>query len=322
MKALVTGATGFVGGHLVESLLARGDTVTAIIRDPARGKELARRGVRLIEGGLADSEPLQRAMAGQDVVYHLAGLVAARNEAEFLATNRDGTANLARAAAATGVGRFLLVSSLAAAGPTSPDHPLAGTEPPAPVTQYGRSKLAAEAVIRASALDWTIVRPPAVYGPGDREWLRIFKAAAFGIAPVFGDGSQQLSLIFAPDLAEAVVAAATSAGTAGGVYYACHAEALTTRGMVEQIGTAIGRRPLVIGLPAPIARSILRITDTAARLTGRATLLSSDKAAEFLAPAWLADPTPLTRATGWTAKHDFPTGASLTATWYRQRGWL
>lgn len=322
MKVLVTGATGFVGGHLVELLLARGDTVTAIIRDPARGKELARRGVRLIEGGLADSEPLQRAMVGQDVVYHLAGLVAARNEAEFLATNRDGTANLARAAATAGVGRFLLVSSLAAAGPTTPDHPLAGNEPPAPVTRYGRSKLAAEAVIRASALDWTIVRPPAVYGPGDREMLRIFKAAAFGFAPVFGDGSQQLSLIFAPDLAEALVAAANSASTAGGIYHPCHAEALTTRGLVGQIGTAVGRRPLVVGLPAPIARSFLRITETAARLAGRATLLSVDKAAEFLAPAWLGDPTPLTRATGWAAKHDFPAGASLTAAWYKQRGWL
>lgn len=322
MKVLVTGATGFVGGHLVDALLARRDTVTALVREPGRAKDLARRGVHLVEGGLADAAALRRACADQEVIYHLAGLVAARSEAEFLATNRDGTASLVTAATAAGASRFLLVSSLAAAGPTTAGNPLTGTEPARPVTRYGRSKLAAEAVVRASGLAWTIVRPPAVYGPGDREMLRIFKAAALGLAPVFGDGSQELSLVYGPDLSEALVAAGTTPACIGGVYYACHPEALTTRRLVELAGASVGRRPVIVGLPSPIARSILWLTDAAARLTRRSTLLSFDKAAEFLAPAWLADPAPLTQATDWSASHDFRSGAEVTVAWYRRAGWL
>ena len=322
MNVLVTGATGFVGGHLVERLLARGDTITALVRNPGRAADLTRRGVRLVEGGLDDLEALARACTGQELVYHLAGLVAARSEAEFLATNRDGTERLTRAARAGGLRRFVLVSSLAAAGPTTRGHPLGGTEPPRPVTRYGRSKLAAEGVVAASDLAWTIIRPPAVYGPGDRELLRVFKAASLGIAPVFGDGSQELSLIYGPDLADALVAVATTSATIGGIYPACHPETITTRHLVELIGTSVGRRPFIFGLPAPVAHAVLWATDTAARLTRRPTLLSVDKAAEFLAPAWLADPTRLTQATGWTAHHDFQTGAGLAVAWYRQRGWL
>lgn len=322
MNVFVTGATGFVGGHLVDALLARGHAVSALVRNPSKAQAIARRGVTIIAGDLDRPEGLTEACEGQDIVFHLAGLVAARNQLEFDAVNRDGTARLAAAADRAGAPRFVLVSSLAAGGPTSPGHPLSGSEPPHPVTQYGRSKLAGEAAVRASALDWTIVRPPAVYGPGDREMLRVFKAAATGIAPVFGTGAQQLSLVYGPDLAEALVAAGTSVATSRGTYYACHPEVLTSRRLVELAGRAAGRPVWVIGIPEPLGRTILWMTDRAARLTGKATVLSYDKAAEFFAPAWLADPSPLVRATGWTPSHGFEQGARLTVEWYRHHRWL
>ena len=322
MNVLVTGATGFVGGHLVDALLARGHTVSALVRNPSKGQDLARRGVIIIAGDLDHAEGLAKACQGQAIVFHLAGLVAARNQTEFDAVNRDGTARLVDAAGRVGAARLVLVSSLAAGGPTTPGHPLAGPEVPRPVTQYGRSKLAGEDMVRASALDWTIIRPPAVYGPGDREMLRVFKAAAFGIAPVFGDGSQQLSLIYGPDLAEALVAAGTSAATSRGTFYACHPEAVSSRRLVELAGSAAGTRVRVIGIPEPAGRAILWVTDRAARLAGRATILSYDKAAEFFAPAWLADPSPFMQATGWAPNHPFEAGARLTVEWYRHHGWL
>ena len=322
MNVLVTGATGFVGGHLVDALLARGDTITALVRDPGKAKELIRRGVGLVVGDLDDVPALERAARDQEVIYHLAGLIAARDEAEFLRVNRDGTERLVTAAERVGASRLVLISSLAAGGPSEPDRPLVGVERPQPVTRYGRSKLAGEEVVRAARLSWTIIRPPVVYGPGDREMLRVFRAASLGIAPVFGDGSQRLSLVFGPDLAGAIVAAGTAAHTAGAVYYPCHPETITSRELVTIVGRAVGKRVLRIGIPGPVGRALLWTTDTAARLTGRATLLSLDKAAEFLAPAWTADPGPLTQATSWSATHDFETGARRTVEWYRARGWL
>lgn len=322
MRALVTGATGFVGGHLVDVLLRQGDEVTALVRSPAKGAPLAARGVRLIGGDLDDGNALAQAVRDQDIVYHVAGLTAARNEAEFLRVNRDGTGRLLAAAAAAGVGRFVLVSSQAAGGPSERGHPSQGTEAPSPVTSYGRSKLAGEQVVRAGAIPWTIVRPPTVYGPADRELLRAFRAAALGIAPVFGTGDQQLSVVFGPDLAEALAAAGASPRAAGGIFYAAHPETLTSRELVAAIGRAVGKPVRILSVPRWVAVGALAITETAARVANRPTLLTRDKANEFYQPAWTCDPTPLAEATGWRARHDLDAGIAATAAWYRAAGWL
>ncbi len=322
MNVLVTGATGFVGGHLVDVLLADGHLVSALVRNPSKAPELVRKGVTIIAGDLMRSDRLAEACRGREVVYHLAGSIAGRNQAEFDAVNRDGTARLVDAATAAGTPRLVLVSSLAAAGPTVPGRPVADGNASNPVTQYGRSKLAGEAMVKASSVPWTILRPPAVYGPGDREMLRVFKAAALGIAPVFGTGAQQLSLVFGPDLATAIAISGTSPGTVGGTFYPCHPEAISSRNLVAMAGAASNTQVRVIGIPEPIGRVILWMTDRAARLVGRATVLSYDKAAEFFAPAWLADPRSLTAATGWAASHDFRTGSRVTVDWYRHNRWL
>jgi dihydroflavonol-4-reductase len=322
MKALVTGATGFVGRHLVNALLRRGDTVTALIRSPQKAQEIADLGVRLIKGDLDELNAMAQACEGQDVVYHVAGLVAARNEAEFFHVNRHGTLALLKAATAAGSKRFVLVSSAAAGGPSLPGIPLKGDEPPNPVTIYGRSKLAGEEVVRGGKIPWTIVRPPAVYGPGDRELLRIFRLARLGIAPVFGGGRQELSLVYGPDLGEALAAAGHAPNAAGKIYYACHPEVVTSGAMVREIGRAMGKPVRLLPLPAMLANGILTVTGTAARLTGKATLLTRDKAHEFLAPAWTADPASLTADTEWRAEHDLHSGVKETLGWYRKHHWL
>lgn len=323
MKTLVTGGTGFVGRHLIEALLRRGDTITALIRSPRKAAGLAELGVIVVPGDLADPAALRTAVRGQDVIYHVAGLVAARNEAQFLDVNRDGTARLAAAAEAESVAaRLVLVSSMAAGGPTARGTRLRGDESPRPVTAYGRSKLAGENALRATRLRWTIVRPPAVYGPGDREMLRLFKIARWGLVPVFGDGNQELSLIYGPDLAEALAATGHSEAAIGGTYYACHAEVHTGRSLVTTIGQALGRRVRIVPLPRGLAAVALRCTGAVARLTGHATLLTPDKAHEFFAQAWTADPEPLAAAAGWRAAHSLKAGAAATTAWYRSEGWL
>ena len=322
MKVLVTGATGFVGSHLTEALRRRGDDVTALARSASKAAALAPLGVRVVPGDLHDRAALQRAVEGQEVVYHVAGVVAARSEADFLAANRDGTRNVTEAAERAGVGRLVLVSSMAAAGPTIKGRPLRGDELPRPVTQYGRSKLAAEGVVTGSRLAWTIVRPPMVYGPRDQEVLKVFRLARVGLAPVLGDGMQELSAVHGADLADALVAAGTTAAAVGHTYYACHPEVFTGAEMALAVGRAMGRRLAVIRIPAAIGRGVLRVTEAAARLVGRTTILTADKANEFYQPAWTADPESLARDTGWRAIRNLETGLAETYAWYRAAGWL
>ncbi|HEX3274070.1 MAG TPA: NAD-dependent epimerase/dehydratase family protein [Gemmatimonadales bacterium] len=322
MKALVTGATGFVGSHLTEALRRRGDEVTILARSASKAAALAPLGVRVVAGDLADRAAVAEGLRDQDVVYHVAGLVAARSEAEFLAANRDGSRDLAEAAALAGVRRFVLVSSMAAAGPTIKGRPLRGDEAPRPVTAYGRSKLAGEQAVTATGLDWTIVRPPMVYGPRDHEVLKVFRLARLGLAPVLGDGGQELSAVHAADLAEALVAAGTHDVAVGRMYYACHPEVFTGAELSRAVGRAMGRTVALVRVPSSIGRGMLRLTGAAARLTGQATILTADKANEFYQPAWTADPSPLTRDTGWQARRDLRTGLDETYRWYREAGWL
>jgi dihydroflavonol-4-reductase len=322
MKALVTGATGFVGSHVAEALRRRGHEVTALARSSRKAEALTSQGVRVVSGDLHDAAALERAVAGQDIVYHVAGVVAARDEPEFLRGNRDGTRNLLQAAERSGNPRFVLVSSLAAAGPSARGAPLTGGEAPHPVTAYGRSKLAAEEVVRASTLRWSLVRPPIVYGPRDREVLKIFRLARLRVAPVFGDGAQELSAVHAFDLAEALAAVGESAATIGGTYTACHPEVFTSAELGHAVARAMGGSVTTIRIPTPVARVLLSLTESGARLTRQVTILTADKANEFFQPAWTGDPGPLTRDTGWKATYDLQRGLADTYAWYQQAGWL
>jgi len=322
VKAFVTGGTGFVGAHLVRALRARGDTVTCLVRNPAKAQALGWNDVQLIRGDLDDAAALREGCAGAEVIYHVAGRISARDRREFMRANRDGTANVLEAAAQRPPERFVLVSSLAAAGPTLPGKPIDETRPPSPVTPYGQSKLAAEQLVRTMAGSWTIVRPPTVYGEWDRELLKVFKFARTGLAPVFGDGSQELSVIYAGDLAAALVAAATAPAASNRVYYAAHPAVITSRELVRAIGRAVGREPLIVPLPRSLARGLLWTIGSIAHLAGRATLLSGDKAAEFLAPAWTCRPDALARDAAWRAETDLETGLRRTTAWYRRERWL
>jgi nucleoside-diphosphate-sugar epimerase len=322
VKTLVTGATGFVGSHLVEALRRAGHEVAALVRTPGKAAALGALGVEQVRGDLSDRDTLARAAERRDAIFHVAGLTAARDEAEYLRCNRDGTRALVEAADRGGAGRLIYVSSMAAAGPAARGRPLAGHEPPGPVTAYGRSKLAGEAAVRESRQPWTIVRPPMVYGPRDRDVLKVFQLARLGLGPVFGDGTQELSAVHAADLAGALLAAAAAPAAAGATYYACHPEIFTSEAFVQAVGRAAGRRLTVLRIPLAVGRFALAGTGAAARAAGRATILNADKANEFFQPAWTGDPGALTRDTGWRARYDLASGLADTWQWYRTAGWL
>jgi nucleoside-diphosphate-sugar epimerase len=325
VRAFVTGGTGFVGSHLVELLLAGGHEVTCLARNPAKARALFdARLPGIVEGTLEDERALRGGMAGAEVVFHVAGAVAARSRADFFDRN-EGATRRVLACAPPSVRRFVYVSSLAAAGPAPRGRQLLGGEPEHPVTHYGASKLAAERAVRESSVPWTIVRPPAVYGPRDAEFLRVFKLAARGLVPVFGDGSQELSFVYVEDLARALVTAARAPEAESGIYYPGHPEVVRSRAFVTAVGRAVrphGPAPVVIPIPGLVARGALWVIGTAAALLGRTTLLTADKANELLADAWTCSPEAFTRDTGWTANFPLSVGLAKTAAWYREQGWL
>ncbi len=324
MRVLVTGGTGFVGSHLVAELLERGHSVLCLVRDPEKAKRvLGASRAELVSGDLRDAAALRTACAGVDAVAHLAGLIAARNRDEFFQVNAEGTRALGEAAVGAGrVRRFVLVSSLTAAGPAARGAQLTA-DGAGPVSNYGHSKRAGEDALRRLGLEWTILRPPAVYGPRDLEFLRLFRMARLGFAPVFGDGAQELSLVYVADLVEAI-ATCLEVGAPGAVLYPAHEEVTTARELALAICAAAApeRAPHLVRVPTSALGPILAITGFAARLSGRATLLSPDKRAELLAEAWTCSPAPLTARTGWRARTPLRDGLLRTANWYRSAGWL
>jgi len=325
VKAFVTGGTGFVGSHLVEHLLAAGHDVTCLVRSPAKAHALfAERPPRVVEGALDDPKAVREAAEGCDVVYHVAGITSARFRDEFFRVNEGGTVAVLKHLPPS-VRRVVYVSSLAAAGPARRGVPHDGQERAAPVTHYGASKLAAELAVRAGSIPWTIVRPPAVYGPRDVELLRVFRLVRAPILPVFGNGRQELTFIYVADLARALVAAAQNETAAGKVYYGTHPELVDQRQFLEAVARAVRsdrRLPRMLPIPALPARAALWVTHAGALLTGRATVLTADKANEFFADSFACSPAPLERDTGWRAEHGLASGVPLTAAWYRDHRWL
>jgi nucleoside-diphosphate-sugar epimerase len=320
VKAAVTGATGFVGGPLVAALRARGDEVACLVRSPEKAAELAKSGARLVKGTLEDEAALRTLAEGADIFYHVAGAVTSAGRPGALdRVNRQGTETVVGAVRAAGVRRLLYVSSLAASGPATTGAPLPDASQARPVTDYGRSKVAAEAAVRAGGVPFTIVRPPAIYGPGDRQFLPAFQMARWGLGPVLGGGRQELSLVHVRDLAEALVAAATSETAAGHTYHAAHAEVVTQRELVRGIGQAVGRtHTAIVPVPKPALVAIAHVSG----LMGDRTVLRPEKLPELLAPAWTCASDALAADAGWSARIALAEGLPETARWYREVGWL
>jgi nucleoside-diphosphate-sugar epimerase len=321
-RVAVTGATGFLGSHLVAALCRAGFSASCLVRGAARGGDLRDAGCDVVAGDLDDPAALARLVAGAEVIFHVAGLVAARDEDSFFRVNRDGTARMIEAARHAPLRRFVYVSSLAVSGPARLGAPVADDGTAAPVTPYGRSKQAGEDAVRASGLPFTILRPPAVYGPADRQFLRLFRLARLGVLPLLGDGTQELSLVHVHDLAAGALAAAESPVCAQGTYHITHGEIVSQRALLAAVGEATGRRARLVPMPAALVRQVLRVSGTWGRLRGTPTLLSPDKAPELLAPAWTCRADGLTRDAQWTAAIPLREGLSETALWYRSAGWL
>lgn len=327
MKVFLTGATGFVGTHTVRALADAGHEVVALARSEEKARRLfpdADADVEWVVGDLGNEGALRRGVRDAEVVVHVAGLTKAVRPEQLDEVNGEGTRSLlevTRGHAPDGA-RFLHVSSLAAAGPTRHGRRALETDPPNPVSRYGKSKLLGEGHVRASELPWTILRPPAVYGPRDVEFLRLFRIVGRGWSPVFGAGDQELSLVYVEDLAQAI-AACVGTDFLGRTYYAAHPEVVTARELAERIGRALGVPKLrTLRIPRGLVQPALSLSGWCARLLGQATMMSGDKAPELIAEAWTCSTDALERDAGWTASTGTTDGLAATTAWYRAQGHL
>ena len=302
----VTGATGFVGPHLVSALARRGFGIRLLVRRWSPMPSLPGVEAEIVLGDLAVETALRRLVEGADAVVHAAGLIKARTPADFLTVNRDGTARLSALASAA---RFILLSSLAAREPQ--------------LSAYAESKRAAEQAVAGRTGAWLAVRAPAVYGPGDRETLAYFRAAARGLAPRPRLNGARLALIHVEDLAD-VLAATVEQAPPNSVYEIDDSRegGYGYDDMAEAAGAALGRA--VWSLPVP--RIVMEVVGAAngARhaLGGAAQILTRAKVGEIFHPDWTTHDHRLAAAIGFQPRYDLTAGFRDTILWYRRQGWL
>jgi dihydroflavonol-4-reductase len=326
LKILLTGASGFVGSHILDSLCQRG-LDTALLLRPASNKRFISSHLPNVEvrpGSIGDPDSLGRAMAGITHVIHCAGATKAARVAEFCEVNQAGTRNVVSAVngQAGRVQRLVHISSLAAAGPARCERPAREVDAPQPVSEYGKSKLASELEVRNHCrAEFVILRPPAVYGPHDTEFLRLFRAVKRHLLPKPA-GAQAMSMVFVRDLAEAVVTCLTHSAAARKTYFVAAREVVTARRMGEEIAAQMNTWTLPLPLPTTLLWLVCLAQELGSRLTGKPNVLSLQKFAELRAPGWVCDPTRLEHETGYACATTLNRGIAGTLAWYREHNWL
>ncbi len=307
----VTGATGFIGGALVRRLVAEGWRVRVLVRHLPTNPDLAALPIETVLGSLDDRESLRELVRGTHAVVHTAGLVKARSRKEFFDANAAGVARLAEAAAEQSPGpRVIHVSSLAAREPA--------------LSAYAASKRAGEEALAQTgdSLSWTILRPPAVYGPRDPSTLIFFRWIAKGIGPLPAPETARLSLLHVDDLGQAILAVLKSGDvTAGGTYELDdgHPGGYSWRAMAEIAGQHLGEHPRMVRIPRPLLLGVAYINTLAGLVSGRAPVLSPGKVREICHPNWVCRNNRLAEQTNWRPRLSLKDGFADAIGWYREK---
>ena len=301
LKLAITGGTGFVGSRLIDLALQSGHAVRALTRRPHSDRD----GVEWIAGSLEDQAGLNRLAEGVDAVIHVAGVINAPDAPGFEAGNVAGTQRMLDAAKRVGVSRFVHVSSLAAREPG--------------LSLYGASKARSEELVEAAPLSSAIVRPPAVYGPGDRETLELFRMANRGLVLLPPGG--RLSVVHVDDLSRLLLALAAPATPGPALVEPDDARegGWTHHEFGKALGRAVGRKVVTLSTP----RAFLRAGAALDRMVrGERAKLTPDRVNYFCHPDWAVHPARGAPAELWTPQIDTQQGLADTARWYRQHGWL
>ncbi len=331
-RALVTGATGFIGRHLVRALHAQGVETTCLVRASSNRAPLEPFAPRFVTGSVTDRASVDAAVEGADVVFHLAGVLRGFAADDFLATNEAGSRHVAEACAARSQAPTLVVvSSVAATGPSDGHTPRREDDPPRPVSLYGRSKLAGERATLATAdrVPTTIVRPPIVFGEADRDFLKLFQPVVRGWHVVPGLVERRTSLVYVGDLVDALLAAwrrgerAKPDATGSGAYYVAFDHAPSFRELGQLLAEALDvGRVRTLAVPDACAWAVGGAGELWGRLRRRAGIVGLDKIREGTAGSWVVSPAKARRELGFAPPLTLALRLRQTAAWYRRERWL
>jgi len=323
MRVFITGATGFIGGHLARHFAARGDTVIALVRSPQKAGRLPE-GVEIVAGDLSIfADPATR-LPPCDVVIHLAGVVTAADPAQYAAINRDAVGHLVDCLARQDwtPRRLLFASSLAAAGPSTPGRPWTEADALAPIDPYGEAKAAAEALVARAPFPVTTFRPPLVFGPGDTATLTLYQAARSGVGVRVTGAPQRLSFVDVRDAVEGVARMADDAREGHHTYYLSHPDTTDLVQLWAALGRAAGRRVRVLPLPRWLLFVASRAATVGAAITGLRNQLDDKQYRQMIAPAFVCDSRALRGDLGWAPRRGLDDALAHAAAGYRAAGVL
>ncbi|MDO9531376.1 MAG: NAD-dependent epimerase/dehydratase family protein, partial [Deltaproteobacteria bacterium] len=293
MQALVTGAAGFIGSHLVEALLQRGVRVRCLVRPTSHLKWLKGLPVEIIYGDCREKDSLGPGVKDVDLVFHLAGATRAIDAKTYFEVNALGTDNLVQACLehSTRLQKFIYLSSQAAAGPGRNGGKKKESDRSEPVSPYGMSKRRGEelALSQAHELPLLILRPAAVYGPRDKAFLFLFQCLAKRIKPSISGGVEHLSLCSVQDLVGAILLAASTRTQSGEIFFLSDGHDYRMEEINDVFAQAMGVTAFRLRLPAPVLFGIAAVGQYVSKISGKPVLISRGRAEELIQPNWLCD---------------------------------
>jgi nucleoside-diphosphate-sugar epimerase len=323
---LVTGASGFVGGHVVEALVQSGIRPRCLVRRTSRLDFIRDYSPELVFGDVTSLAAVEAAVEGVDGVVHCAGVTGAVSLAAYLRVNADGCSNLYRACLTNNpaVRRIVHIGSLAALGPSDAGRPAQEGGERRPVSDYGRSKLAGQRIAETcmDKLPVVILIPPAVYGPFDRAFLGLYSCAKRGFSPAIGREERWVSLIYAKDLARAVLACLESEKAAGNEYLLEDGQPHTWREVTAVIGQSMQLSLVRVRIPLAVAKAAATVIGCAARCTGKPPLFDRDRLKDFVQPSWTCSSAKIRAELGFAPQYTLEQGVAETCRWYKEHKWI
>lgn len=323
-RVLVTGATGFIGSHLVDELLWKDYQVAALVRETSDLRWLRGKRVELIYGDLLGKGELP-SLKGYSYIFHLGGATKAVRRRDFFHINHEGTERLLEAARRSkGVKRFVYLSSQAAAGPSTPERPKTEQDPPCPVSPYGISKLKGEEAVLScrDRFPVTILRPCAVYGPRDAYMFEIFKRISKGVIPLLGKEPMYLSFCYVEDLVHALLLSIQRDHPSGEVFFIADGERYTWDQFADVVASVLKVKLRKVHIPLWAAWFYATLSDGWGLARGRPAAFHRSKCAEASHHHWVCDITKAKKVLGFRPRFRLEAGLKVTVAWYKNKGWL
>ncbi len=324
-KVLITGASGFVGFHLIEKCLAENLDVYVAIRKSSNINHLQSYQLKYVYPNYNETEALQRNIEENkyDFIIHAAGSTKARDASEYNLVNATYTANLVKAVNQSKhqVKKMVFMSSLGAIGPsTTYNQMIAPGAPPRPVTAYGKSKLLAEELLTDCKVPLVILRPTAVYGPREKDIFIVLKTISQGFEPYIGKVDQQLSFIYVKDLAELTINALFSTGT--GSYNITDGKCYSRYQLGDITRQVLKRKTIRFHIPYLFVKGLVILLENGYRIFNRTAVLNNEKLNELTALNWCCDISKAENELGFKPRYDLEKGLTETLAWYKENKWL